>query len=270
MNEDSIFKSPKARFDFEEHTVELHEVMAYTGDDYKTAKHKADNAVQFVADEWREKNPQTVDDFNKFYIETKGYIYDLFVWTHDLQMWDLFDKVFTGEEKVLDYGCGICDISIYLAEKGCEVVATDLKGSETLKFGMWRVYNRGLGDKIKFKFSPEDRFDAVIAIDVLEHLPWPMRYVINTTNHLKSQDSFFFCTPRFLDTNNTHPMHLPENFFLTQEIFARTMISLAYRPEEIIEKYFPIWRPMYMKPAAILAEEAKKNQKNPSQVIRNF
>ena len=223
--------------------------MAYTGDDLETARHKADNAKHIVADEWRKKDPKTVEEITQFYIDTEGYIYDLFVWTHDLPMWDLFDKVFTGEERVLDYGCGIGDVAIYLAEKGCDVVATDLPKSKTLQFAMWRVYQRGLGDKIKFKSDYSDRFDAILAVDVLEHLPWPLRYLINLTNHLRRQESFFFCTPRFWDNSGTHPMHLEENFWLTPQIFGQVMIALAFKPEEIIKEYFPIWRPMYLKPS---------------------
>lgn len=246
MNKNSIFKSPLKRFD-NKNTVDLDEVMAYTGDDLKTATLKSKKAVSTIAVEWVKLNPQTPDEIDKFYKETEGYIYDLYCWPHEELMWKLFDKKITGNERVLDYGAGICDLSIYLAEKGCDVVAVDVPGSKTLQFGMWRVYNRGLGDKIKFTFDPKTKFDVVLAVDVLEHVLWPLRYVIRLTRHLKEQNSWFFCTPHFFNEGG-HPMHLEENFWLTPKVFGQAMASLAFKPEQIVKEFYPIWYPFYLPP----------------------
>ena len=246
MKTDSIFKSPRARFD-DKNGVDLAEVMTYTGDDIKTATNKAENAVSTIAEEWKKINPQTPDEMDKFYRETEGYIYDLYCWAHDDKMWELFDKKITGKETVLDYGCGICDLSIYLAEKGCNVIVVDIPDSKTLQFGMWRVYQRGLGDKIKFTFQPETKVDVVLAVDVLEHVLWPLRYVVRLTHHLKEQDSWFFCTPHFFNEGG-HPMHLEENFWLKPQIFGQAMVSLAFKPEQPIKEFYPIWYPFYLPP----------------------
>lgn len=249
MNKDSTFKSPVlSRFNMEKGTVTLTEVRAYTGDDVKTAQYRVGKAKHIIAEEWNKIDPKTPDEIDKFYKETDGYIYDLYAWTHDKEMWDLLDKKITGNERVLDYGCGICDVSIYLAEKGCDVVAVDIPGSKTLQFGMWRVYQRGLGDKIKFTFDPDEKFDVVLAVDVLEHVMWPLRYIIRLTRHLKEQASWFFCTPRFYDGSGTHPMHLRENFWLVPQIFGQVMVSMAFKPDIIVKDYFPIWYPFYMLP----------------------
>ena len=257
MNKDSIFKSPRKRFD-NKGGIDLAEVMAYTGDDLKTANKRTKSAVSTIAREWDKVNPQTPEEIDKFYKETEGYIYDLYCWPHDSRMWELFNKKITGDETVLDYGAGICDLSIYLAEKGCNVVAADIPGSKTIQFGMWRVYQRGLGDKIKFTFDPETKFDVVLAVDVLEHVLWPLRYVVRLTRHLKQQSSWFFCTPHFFNEGG-HPMHLEENFWLKPQIFGQAMTSLAFKPEQIIKEFYPIWYPFYMPPSnqAVAIESQK-------------
>ena len=203
------------------------------------------NARTYLRDEWNTINPKTIDEVTQFYVNTDGYLYDLYSWTHNNNMWDLFDKMFTGQERVLDYGCGIGDVAIYLAEKGCDVTAIELDESKTIDFAMWRVYQRKLGDKIDFTIDyAKDKFDAVLAIDVLEHIYFPLRFVTQFGNLLKNKDSFFFTTPSFGDNteDKNYPMHIKDNDWLIEN-FGNAMISLAFSPEYPIEEFYPIWRP---------------------------
>lgn len=227
--------------------------MFYTGDDSETAKKKALSCRKDLAAEWEKKNPKTPEETDKFYYETSGYLYDLYTWAHDPSMWNLFDKIITGKERVLDYGAGIGDISIYLAEKGCEVAAIEMNipgtdppaPSPTKQFLMWRVYQRGLGDKIKFKFNEDvDSFDIVLTIDVLEHLHFPLRYVVQLSKLLKTRESWFFATPTFRDDHGVHPMHMKGNFWLEKE-FPNAMLSLAFTPKFIVDEFYPIWHPLF-------------------------
>lgn len=249
LNEKSALLPPRKRFQHKKGSelplVDLNEIMAYTGDDFDTAQDKAISCRHDLAKEWEEKKPKTVEETTEFYAQTAGYLYDLYTWAHDPSMWKLFDEIITGKEKVLDYGAGIGDISIYLAEKGCEVVAIELDNSPTKQFLMWRVYQRGLGDKIKFKFDEvKDSFDVVLTIDVLEHLHFPLRYVVQLTKLLKSRESWFFATPTFRDDHGVHPMHIRDNFWL-EKGFPNAMISLAFDPKFVIEEFYPIWYPLY-------------------------
>ena len=103
------------------------------------------------------------------------------------------------------------------------------------------------------------KFDVVIAIDVLEHVLWPLRYIIRLTRHLKEQSSWFFCTPHFFN-EGSHPMHLEENFWLKPQIFGQVMASMAFKPESIIDEYYPIWYPFYLPPPTQV-EGIESNQK---------
>ncbi len=249
MKKNSVLLSPRQRFSYKEGSdlplVDLNEIMAFTGHTPKEAKQHAHNCRTDLAKEWKKQNPQTPEDCTKFYVETEGYLYDLFTWAHDPQMWEIFDKKIKGNERVLDYGAGIGDISIYLAEKGCDVISVELPKSHTKRFLMDRVYNRELGNKIKFKFDEEnDSFDVVLGIDVLEHLHFPLRYVVQLTKLLKSKDSWCFFTPSFRDDHGVHPMHLEENYWLDKE-FGRAMVALAFNPEFPVDEYYPIWYPLF-------------------------
>lgn len=249
MSKKSVFLPVRDRFTHDDKSkpplVDLNEIIAFTNDSIEVARAKALSCRHDIANEWKEKDPKTVAEVKKFYTETKGYLYDLYTWAHDPGMWKLFDEIITGDERVLDYGAGIGDITIYLAEKGCEVVAVEPDNSPNKQFLQWRVYSRKLGDQVKFKFDENiDSFDVVLAIDVLEHLHFPLRYVVQLTKLLKSSESWFFATPTFRDDHGVHPMHLKDNFWLEKE-FPNTMLSLAFVPKFVIEEFYPIWHPMF-------------------------
>lgn len=242
-------------------TVDLTELGIYLNATYKLTPDEivdnSKNPAKKMADRWNKANPKGPKETTEFYRTTDGYLYDLYAWTHDKPMWQLFDEVFTGNEKILDYGCGIGDTAIYLAEKGCDVIATDLSDSKTLAFAMWRVYQRGLGNKIQFKFYPDkDTFDAVICIDVLEHLYFPLRYIIKLCSLLKGKDSFFFFTPTFVNDKGKHPMHLKENFWLHKN-YGNVMQGLAFNYHAPVKDYFPIWRPVFEDPAELSQAESR-------------
>lgn len=247
MSEKSALLPPRKRFKHEKGSelplVDLAEIVNYTGDSIEVAREKTMSCRQDLADEWNKKSPQTVEEVREFYTLTSGYLYDLYTWAHDPSMWKLFDEIITGDEHVLDYGAGIGDITIYLAEKGCDVVAIDLDNSPTKQFLQWRVYSRHLGDKVKFRFDEKkDEFDVVLAIDVLEHLYFPLRYVVQLSKLLKTKESWFFATPTFRDDHGVHPMHIKDNFWL-EKWFPTAMISLAFKPKFIVDEYLPIWHP---------------------------
>lgn len=247
MKKDLAYLKVRERFDPGGQKVDLREVINYTGVSEEEALKLALHCRTLIAEEWRKKDPKSPAECNTFYTETPLYVWDLYTWPHDPQMWNLFDAVITGDERVLDYGCGIGDVAIYLAEKGCEVTAVDLKDSKTLDFCMWRVYQRKLGNKITFSFDPnEDKYDVVLAIDVLEHLHFPLRYAVDLGNVLfpYPKKSWFFATPSFENYGGNYPQHLEENFWLKKH-WAEAMYSLAFVPEQPIKDYYPIWRPLF-------------------------
>lgn len=82
-----------------------------------------------------------------------------------------------GVSQVLDVGCGSGWLSEMLHNRGLRTIALDL-GFDSIKRASGRVRARGmnipfvLGDIYRLPFR-EDKFDAVVASEVLEHLEKP-------------------------------------------------------------------------------------------------
>jgi len=238
--------------------VDLTELIMYLGISKEEAYKIHETCREDLAAAWNKANPQTDLEMQQFYATTDLYVWDLFSWDHGSHIWELLDKKITGNERVLDYGAGIGDIAIYLAEKGCDVVAIELDiventnnqnkvtPSPTKDFLMNRVYARKLGNKIKFSVPEMDTevFDVVLAIDVLEHLRFPLRWVVQLTKLLKNRQSWAFFTPTFRRDTDYQPMHLEENFWL-EKTFGMAMQSLALEPEFVVDEYYPIWHPLF-------------------------
>ena len=116
--------------------------------------------------------------------------------------------------RVIDYGCGIGNVALYLAAAGYEVTAADVPG-RTLDFVRHRAHRHGIQLRILEITNdtpdlPHEGFDIVVSFDVLEHVPNP--------------DNILFCLVRSLrsggvaainvefSTNDNLPHHLMINW----------------------------------------------------------
>jgi 2-polyprenyl-3-methyl-5-hydroxy-6-metoxy-1,4-benzoquinol methylase len=104
---------------------------------------------------------------------------------------------------ILDFGCGIGIPAYVLAEKGHDVMAMDIAGTGTFEFLQWRAKRRGLS--LVYGESPGGvphlsghRFDIIVAMDVLEHLPEWRRALRELVAHLKP-GGVLFCNNAVLD-----------------------------------------------------------------------
>ncbi len=88
-----------------------------------------------------------------------------------LIVFDLLAKYFTHKEskKVLDFGCGSGFLVARLAERGYESHGLDIS-SEAIDFGKRQgVNNLGVLDSHKINY-PDNAFDVLFSLDVIEHL----------------------------------------------------------------------------------------------------
>jgi 2-polyprenyl-3-methyl-5-hydroxy-6-metoxy-1,4-benzoquinol methylase len=83
---------------------------------------------------------------------------------------------------VLDYGCGAADPALYLRSQGCHLTICDVEGGN-LDAALKRFELRHLGvsavgataENPVPSFSTE--FDIIIALEVLEHIRYPVRFL---------------------------------------------------------------------------------------------
>lgn len=95
--------------------------------------------------------------------------------------------------KILDFGAGFGDMSAYLSSKGANVVAVEPFGFEVCEAKGLSVY-RSLEELLADRGS-EEIFDAIIMLEVLEHLIDPLPVLKALHGLLRSNGWLFVSTP---------------------------------------------------------------------------
>lgn len=113
---------------------------------------------------------------------------------------------------ILEFGCGIGIPAFTLAEKGHRVTACDIAGTGTLEFLKWRAKQHGVAltyheSRGGVPALGGTRYDAIIAMDCLEHLADWRLALRELAGHLKP-NGVLFCNNGILD-DTTHPEHYP-------------------------------------------------------------
>lgn len=182
---------------------ELKEYLGYGFVDY------FDSSWALVS-EWESKKPETGDEVAAFYKHTSSYLYNLTIWYESGERYD-FTSYFDHFAKkyniksYIDYGCGIGNDGLYLLETGQQVTFIDFDCPST-DFLKWRLKKRKLHASVldveKVKKFPSA--DALIAIDVLEHMVNPLEVV----EKLSDQTRLFVHLSQFNNrANGRHPFH---------------------------------------------------------------
>jgi SAM-dependent methyltransferase len=93
-------------------------------------------------------------------------------------------------QRVLDVGCGSGALSAALLHKGCRVMSQDIS-SEMVEMCERYLQRKGLRGSVRQgdigDIGEEDTFDAVVALDVFEHVE-DDQYALNKMRHLLKQD----------------------------------------------------------------------------------
>jgi 2-polyprenyl-3-methyl-5-hydroxy-6-metoxy-1,4-benzoquinol methylase len=166
---------------------------------------------------WEKQGEMTLDRINAFYKQTQNYIFELGEWhlfvenkrESDLA---LFAEMKTKKPKnILDFGGGTGNIAIPLARNGHDVTLADLD-SATLDFARFRAEKRGVKMKLWKSdvepMPPDAKYDIIMCMDVLEHLPKDILHpIVEKLIKLKHAKTEIIISAPF-GRSSTHPMHV--------------------------------------------------------------
>lgn len=171
------------------------------------------SAGQLNADFWRCLNPKTEEEIKKFYEDTPFYVFNLVDWHSSRYQRNLRSKIVElAQGRVLDYGGGMGDLCVKIAEKGLDVDYADLQG-KTFEFAKWLFsknnYNINMINLSKNKLSK--KYDTVLCIDVVEHVKDPKFLLKDLVEHLEDNGRLII-TALHPDISEKTPQHFEIKF----------------------------------------------------------
>lgn len=176
-----------------------------------------------MAEAWDRAAPKTEEDIRRFYQTTDLYIWEQLQTHASAERRECVGKMIdfllqkyppSSYPRVLDYGAGIGTDVITFAQRGYEVFFADVSGLIS-DFARHRLKRRNL----KATFIPVEsgipenigQFDIIICLEVLEHLPDPIK-VLRLFYKSLSPKGVMAITTTPTDFGGKVPLHLPSTF----------------------------------------------------------
>ena len=216
--------------EFNERVIELSEFLNKPKEEIITLLTQGQNLLK---QEWLDKNPKTYDEIMEFYQNTINYLFDLSMWHMDPKYKEIEDIIIKfcleHKGKILDFGGGIGDLTVKLCQLGLDVTFLEIP-SKTLEFALYHFKKHNVSPKIIVSdgspFVLKENYDAIIVLDVLEHLKDPIIYLEELAKHLNPNGLMFIEVVFKQDAQ--HPMHLKENEKYIP-IFNKIMSDLGFK-----------------------------------------
>jgi 2-polyprenyl-3-methyl-5-hydroxy-6-metoxy-1,4-benzoquinol methylase len=198
----------------------VEDVMAFTKTTRQQVRDRMKKGSEPLKEEWlswEKQGPMTEDRIKQFYKQTTNYIYELGEWhlfvpgkrESDAQL--VADMKQKQPKNILDFGGGVGLMAIPLARAGFDVTLADLDGT-SLDFAKFRADRHN--DKLKIWKSdveampPDKKYDVIMAMDVLEHLPKEtLHEIVDKLVKLKHAGTQIIISAPFGRTS-VHPMHI--------------------------------------------------------------
>lgn len=172
-------------------------------------------AARINADFWNMLTPKTETEIANFYEIVPYYPFELAYW-HMKRGQRRFRKqvVKVSFGDVLDYGGGIGDLCIELANRGLKVAYGDVPG-RSMDFAKWLFEKRGVTpiemiDLGKVKLSKQ--YDVIICIDVIEHVLSPEAVLEDIARHLRNKGRLIITALNCAGKTERNPMHFRMDF----------------------------------------------------------
>ena len=169
-------------------------------------------------DFWNKLNPKTDDEIITFYKTNPYNVFSLGYW-HMSRGQKRFRKEVVNQSfgNVLDYGGGIGDLSIRIAEKCLNVTYAEVNG-ENMEFAKWLFKKRGKNnitvsdiEKDQEKIWAKE-YNTIVCIDVIEHIPHPEVVLHKMAKHLKDDGRLIITGLNCPGPTKDTPLHLKIDF----------------------------------------------------------
>ena len=153
---------------------------------------------------WNAKPRKTVDEIAEFYINMPdGYMANLEKIAQSKK--EFYLKGVKGK-KILDFGCGTGVYGLEMLKQGAEVDFFDLP-TRAMEFVKWRVEQAGMKARFLTDMADLDKgYDAIICVDVLEHMRFPFEALTLLHNKLKMFGAFVLDSPLIRPMSQNIPL----------------------------------------------------------------
>lgn len=195
--------------------MDSNEVIKYATMDHHTAD-------RMLAEAWTKLNPQCEEDILRYYTQFPEFTFFHLRFAYGMsEKWinyQLFDKFIKfmpdiKSYRILDYGCGACQVGLTFINSGCiDVTMADLR--LPLFRIMKRLLSPYIGDRFleiteKYPLNNKGMYDLIVCIDVMEHIRDPDLVLKHLVEHINNGKYLYLET--FFGGSDYAPYHLCEN-----------------------------------------------------------
>ena len=170
---------------------------------------------KLLVDFWNLLNPKTEDEILKFYEIVPYDTFSLAFWHMSRSQRKFREEVVRCSfGDVLDYGGGIGELCVKLAEKGLNVTYGDVKG-KNMEFAKWLFKKKGLSIKVVDlvkDYNKLEKYDTIICIDVIEHTLQPEVLLRRLAEHLRTGGKLIITNLSCCGPTQERPMHFKIDF----------------------------------------------------------
>lgn len=187
---------------------------------------------EVMRQEWNSLNPQTPKDVRRFYSEGHGMLWNFLAASGldadgtDMMPGSVFNFAVSNypRGRCLDIGCGLGRYGLIFSNAGWDVTFADIEGHAFNLVKKWITLQER--ENIRFIDIPveddyadlgDEKYDAIINMDLLEHVPEPVDMLRFLLDHLVEDGSL--CMEVFFDNVSQGgkeapkaPYHLQRNF----------------------------------------------------------
>lgn len=162
----------------------------------------------------------------------------------NLARFDFFQKIARGN-RILDLGCGVGEGTEFLGEKSnqWDLFAIDLSydAISTAKKSSSNQSTHFLCMNVTCLAFADESFDAIISVEVIEHIPQVEKYLQEAYRILKPGGLFFFTTPNRLISSPTPGSLWPDHVIEYSPSELKNLIASVFSHFNMMGESVPIF-----------------------------